>query len=78
MVCEIEKVGRIDFCQDGTKWIHGLAVRTSGDLEAILQASGKLAHAARMVRMRLVATPQGERPFVVQRWTASQGWVCAK
>ncbi|WP_423600939.1 hypothetical protein [Roseateles sp. MS654] len=78
MDCEIENVGRIYFCQDGTKWIHGLAIRTSGDLESMLQASCKLAHAARMARMRVVATPQGERAFVVQRWTPTKGWESAK
>lgn len=68
--------GRIDFRQQG-RWIRGPVIATAGGLEEVLAASVGLAHAVDADCMRIVATPSGERPFVVHRWAAGKGWEVA-
>lgn len=68
--------GRIDFRQQG-RWVRGPVIATAGGLEEVLAASASLAHAVDADRMRVVATPAGERPFVAHQWTAAKGWQVA-
>jgi len=68
--------GRIDFYQDG-RWVRGPVIATAGGLEAVLATSVGLARAVEADSMRIVATPHGERAFVVHRWNADKGWEVA-
>lgn len=68
--------GGIDVRQLG-RWIRGPVIPTAGELEAVPMASVNLALAVNADRMRVVATPHGDRTCVAQLWSPTKGWELA-